>query len=700
MPVIIAGNKLDLSNKANATSTENLDKTSQNIHSHRQIVTILQRYKFVRQCIKCSAKDLFNVDTIFIKAQEAVLYPITPLYDLEKGCMTDNCKRAFTRIFRMYDIDNDGLLSNTELDAFQNYAIKVPITERDFAGYKKVVSKNNVMSNAKDLDFQPVVSEGKFTVAGFLAIFDVLISQNRLDIPWRILRKFGYHDNLELHIPQSIYNLSMEEANNLLCDSLFQRKKWSLTPSAKIFLSAIFYQSLSKNSDTLSPDDILKIFSVLRNPSLPPWHPFRAPSVLKGCHSLPKFERNKISYTNSSDSSAHPTDSPPSLSPSGITICSVESLPSVEVSNDYSFKNNLRDYIKPLSYFDWIGWWTVMASISPSMTRSELYLLGHIESPQTIGLENRVNLSKSMIKKMDETVINSSADSLSVLLPSVENRIFVVGTKGCGKTAFINSLNTNDPDRVKDIDDYSKDHLSLPFNTNSPETSFVHTVLNQEKFDHSHQLLYNDRGEFISYLLFTELDEIDLFGIDEISLKIDEMKEMICGGEDSRLCDMVFLVFDCSDINSFNYVKTFEKMLLSDQVPRIYVGCKADLIDTNSFHLSSDNIPNESCLSFAQSYCSSMDLEHPLITSSVEMSDAAKIDILDHITNCTFKSLRVTPHGFKIKKQRERRKKQICFFGMSLGFFIGIGLFRRKNYYNDCKKGNGMFSWLRHLFRF
>ena len=71
-------------------------------------------------------------------------------------------------------------MSNAEIDAdaFQNQTFHVPLVERDLAapGWKKVVSRNNPTDEA-------VVRDGKFTVSvtGFLAIFDVFISQNLLD---------------------------------------------------------------------------------------------------------------------------------------------------------------------------------------------------------------------------------------------------------------------------------------------------------------------------------------------------------------------------------------------------------------------------------------------------------------------------------------------------------------------------------------
>jgi hypothetical protein len=299
MPVIIAGNKMDLfrpSNSAGMTDEQALAR------SRQQIVSLMQRFRFVRQCSKCSAKNLLRVDEVFLKAQQAVLYPFTPLYDLETGRLTDNCRRAFTRIFRMYDRDNDGLLSNAEIDAFQNQTFHVPLVERDLAGWKKVVSRNNPTDEA-------VVRDGKFTVSGFLAIFDVFISQNRLDVPWRVLRKFGYDDELHLHVPSSV---SMPSDD----------KRWKLTSAARKFLAAVFPQFDSNHDGILSADDVAAIFSIVPDPSLPPWNPVRAADVFAGCFSSPKEPPPSSSTSSPRESDSGPMDLSQSLSASGITICS------------------------------------------------------------------------------------------------------------------------------------------------------------------------------------------------------------------------------------------------------------------------------------------------------------------------------------------------------------------------------------------
>ena len=198
VPVIIAGNKLDLrlnnvlttlsssSQAAAAAAAETQSTTPPHHHptDRQRIVALLQRYKFVRQCIKCSAKALFHVSEIFQKAQHAVLYPIKPLYDLKEDSLTEECERVFVRIFRMVDIDQDGLLSSAELKAFQNTCFRVwgPLLDENIVGWNKILSKKTVRRKTKFVRREEdlmVIRDGKFTITGFLAIFEVFMSKDR-----------------------------------------------------------------------------------------------------------------------------------------------------------------------------------------------------------------------------------------------------------------------------------------------------------------------------------------------------------------------------------------------------------------------------------------------------------------------------------------------------------------------------------------
>jgi len=271
----------------------------------------------------------------------------------------------------MYDRDHDGLLSHAELDRFQHETFQIPVYERDLTGWKKVVSRNNPN--------EEVVRDGKFTVAGFLAIFDVFISQNRLDVPWQALREFGYDDNLVLHVPDSVLNGTED-------GTLSTESSWSLTPSARKFLSDLFHQFDSNHDGVLSFEDIQNLFSVVSNLALPPWHPLRAHDEFKGCFSLPHIPSSSAS-ASSSATEGSPLSLSQSLSASGITVISGETLPSVNLS---AVGLSAGSGTKPLSYLEWMGIWHTSSVISPSRTRAELFRLGHVED----GRKNKAKRAK------------------------------------------------------------------------------------------------------------------------------------------------------------------------------------------------------------------------------------------------------------------------------------------------------------------
>ena len=186
------------------------------------------------------------------------------------GRLTDNCRRAFTRIFRMYDRDNDGLLSNAELGCLSKSNVSCTIGRTGLGGMEKGCHPGIILQMKLSFGMESLQS------SGFLAIFDVFISQNRLDVPWRVLRKFGYDDELCLHVPPSIS--AQTDDKHWKLSSFGSQSSWrpcftSLIPTMTVVLSA---------------DDVAAIFSIIPEPSLPPWHPVRAREVFEGCFSLPK----------------------------------------------------------------------------------------------------------------------------------------------------------------------------------------------------------------------------------------------------------------------------------------------------------------------------------------------------------------------------------------------------------------------------
>uniref|UniRef100_A0A7S2LGF3 EF-hand domain-containing protein n=1 Tax=Leptocylindrus danicus TaxID=163516 RepID=A0A7S2LGF3_9STRA len=603
-PVIIAGNKLDLSLASPAHEDARLDR--------QQIVALLGRFKFVRQCIKTSAKTLLNVNDIFDKAQQAVLYPIGPLFDLTEGKMTDNCCKAFTRIFRMFDEDKDGLLNDLELGTFQNYFFKKAIHANKLTWWKKVLSK-------KPLDNDEVyIQDDKFTVAGFLTIIEMFMLKEFFDVPWRVLRHFGYDDDLNLYVPDWVVSPSSKIKGS-------DESQWSLSASAVEFLESLFTQFDSNNDGELTEDDIKRIFSIVPHPSLPPWHPTRTKDMFEGCFSVPCLDWYKklflsppssigsvssdehagVTILSSHDTSgARPDDMPDSVSSPTMTPASTppESL-----------------IHPPLKFVDWSTYWFMVSSINPVKTRMELYRLGY---------DNKMNAKQSLSRAI---------------------RIKIFGSSQSGKTALLNALVGANKDP---LDTEESGH---------PETRCTHVYAPSARLVNVGSKAEKNLGDELIHMIFTEVPEVASTGPEAVAN-----------------CELAMLVFDCNDERSYEYVHTLEERL-SEDMPRVFIGTKKDTISAalKSDEEEGSSTGRRSVLVAAQIHCEELDLEPPTLTSVASGVEAEKY--LTYIALCAVGDLRSKPYAAQKRKEAlwRRRMLWLSVGGISLVGVAAVGYFWR-----------------------
>ena len=86
------------------------------------------------------AHDL--VDQIFYESELAVTFPVGPLFDTTRSEFTAACKIAFLRIFRCFDLNQDGLLGDEELNCLQLQSFGVPLKDEEVAALKQEISKS------------------------------------------------------------------------------------------------------------------------------------------------------------------------------------------------------------------------------------------------------------------------------------------------------------------------------------------------------------------------------------------------------------------------------------------------------------------------------------------------------------------------------------------------------------------------------
>ena len=512
----------------------------------------------------------------------------------------------------MFDTDNDGLLSNSELDAFQYHTFPLPLSNRDLQGWKKIITRSNTSN-------QVLLQDGKFTVDGFFAIFEVFITQNRLDVPWKVLRKFGYSNGLELTIP------------------LQKTKSSKLTKADCQFLEALFHQFDSEKAGSLSGENLAEIFSIVPGPALPPWHPVRAEKLLKGCFSVPVFGRDGAGCSSSGGLEL-------SVSASGITIASAASLPTLAGAGNADWNTSPSHFLAPMSFYQWMGHWHMLANISPAAARAELFRLGHASSASE-GVPPRTKRKK----------VQSS-------MPSIELDVYVLGSPGCGKTSLLHLLG---------------DWLLDPKETEStvrPETSTAHKIVRRRTKDNK-----EEKEDIVVHYIFTE-----------VPCDADR-KQLANLLKQSRPCLAVFcLDSDKSLIDAME----IETELLDDDVARVFVVvAKGDKTGGQDIEVVAQ----------ATAHCHDLDLEAPITINTFDATPLDRDGILTHLARCGLDvktgvdCLKSRPHAEQKKREAMRRRKMIWLGGLvsvGVAVAVSVGLLWGSS---KARKSTDRFDWFTSL---
>lgn len=233
VPLILVGNKSDLVEHS----------------SMETILPIMNQYSEIETCVECSAKNLKNISELFYYAQKAVLHPTGPLYCPEKKSMKPLCIKALTRIFKVSDLDNDGILNDSELNFFQRTCFNIPLEPQALEDVKNVVKKN--VSDG--------VCDNGLTLKGFLFLHTLFIQRGRHETTWTVLRRFGYDDDLELNQDYLFPLLKIPPD----CTT-------ELNHNAYLFLQSVFDKHDKDRDCALSPEELRDVFEVF--PYMP-WGP-------------------------------------------------------------------------------------------------------------------------------------------------------------------------------------------------------------------------------------------------------------------------------------------------------------------------------------------------------------------------------------------------------------------------------------------
>ncbi|XP_043209006.1 mitochondrial Rho GTPase-like isoform X4 [Amphibalanus amphitrite] len=223
-PVILVGNKVDLVEYSTLEA----------------VIPIMNEFAEIETCVECSARTLKNISEMFYYAQKAILHPTAPLFNTAERDLTEACKAALGRIFKICDMDNDGLLSDTELNTFQRRCFNAPLQPQGLDDVKSIVMKN----------VRDGVVDDALTLDGFLFLHCLFIQRGRHETTWTVLRKFGYGDDLTLTKEYLFPPLRIPPG----CST-------ELTHQGYQFLQVMFEKYDQDKDGCLDPEELIQLFS-------------------------------------------------------------------------------------------------------------------------------------------------------------------------------------------------------------------------------------------------------------------------------------------------------------------------------------------------------------------------------------------------------------------------------------------------------
>lgn len=112
----------------------------------------MENFPEVESCVECSAKTLHNISEMFYYAQKAVLHPTGPLYIMERQYLTKPAETALTKIFKILDMDGDGLLNDYELVRIARCTLQTTQIDK-----KKIWLQNHFQRRCFNLPLQPQI---------------------------------------------------------------------------------------------------------------------------------------------------------------------------------------------------------------------------------------------------------------------------------------------------------------------------------------------------------------------------------------------------------------------------------------------------------------------------------------------------------------------------------------------------------------
>lgn len=254
LPIVLCANKSDLLAQDSSISmkTQNSD----------EFVPLINEFKEIEACVRCSAKENYNVVEAFYLCQRAITHPISPIFDSKEGNLKPAAVAALKRVFFLCDKDQDGYLNFNEFSALHKKCFDHASSEEE---YQKILSAIN------EIIYPDVNSEGKtigISIDGFIILNKLYAERGRHETIWGILRTFHYTNSLSLNDKFLFPQLEVNPISSV-----------ELGPVGYKFLVDLFLKFDKDNDGGLNEEELANLF--LPTPGIPRlWQESQFPSSI------------------------------------------------------------------------------------------------------------------------------------------------------------------------------------------------------------------------------------------------------------------------------------------------------------------------------------------------------------------------------------------------------------------------------------
>ncbi|SGZ53253.1 CIC11C00000004935 [Sungouiella intermedia] len=258
LPVVVCATKSDLLKGVDKTMASSSFKQQ----NAEEFLPLINEFKEIEACVRCSAMSNTNVVEAFYLCQRAVTHPISPIFDSKEGNLKPAAVAALKRIFFLCDADQDGHLNMDELSRLHQKCFGRGISESDYADIVKKVNSvilPDINTRGENLG----ISE-----SGFIILNKIYAETGRHETIWGILRAFHYTNSLSLNDKFLFPKLDVNSNSSV-----------ELSPAGYKFFVDLFIKFDRDNDGGLNDTELANLF--LPTPGIPKlWQESQFPSSI------------------------------------------------------------------------------------------------------------------------------------------------------------------------------------------------------------------------------------------------------------------------------------------------------------------------------------------------------------------------------------------------------------------------------------